>query len=95
MSNYKITLYWKGLPQGANNIGTFIVDESELELLEENYGNDLSIDVWDTTSIKRNYTFADVLRTINESSSQNFGALVYKGLMDDIDNVNKRHSLTQ
>ena len=84
MEHLTITLYWKGLPRSMKTIGTFIVDESELELLEGHYGNDLSIDVWDATNIKRKYTFVDVLRTIDESASKIFGLQICRELISQL-----------
>lgn len=95
MEHYRITLQWKGLPEDVNNIGTFIVDESELDVLEEHYGKDLSIDVWDVTTIKRKYEFADVLRSIDKSSNKVFGALIYRDLMDQIEKENRKYSLSR
>jgi hypothetical protein len=81
MEHYKITLHWKGLPQEMNLIDTFIVNENELYLLEQQYRSDISIDVWDTTTIKRKYEFVDIIRSIDSSSKKVFGALIYRDLI--------------
>ena len=95
MENYTITLYWKGLPHEIGTIDTFIVDEQELEILEDNYGLDISIDVLDTTTIKRKYEFVDILKSIDNSSKKVFGALIYRDLMNELDKDNSKHSLTR
>ena len=95
MENYTVTLHWKGLPQEINTIDTFIVDEQELEILQDNYGLDISIDVWDTTTIKRKYEFVDILKSIDNSSKKVFGALIYRDLMNELDKDNSKHSLTR
>ena len=95
MKYYKITLQWRCLPQEINTIDTFIVDEKELEILEDNYGLHISIDVWDTTTIKRKYEFVDILKSIDSSSKKVFGALIYRDLMNELDKDNSKHSLTR
>jgi len=80
MKTYQIEMNWKGLSDDIRHIGTFIVDEDELDVLEDEFSDDASIDVLNETQIKRKYTFADVLRTAVNSYEKNFGALVLYGL---------------
>lgn len=80
MKTYQIEMNWKELPLDVHHIGTFIVNDDEFEVLQEEFSDDIYIDVIEETQMKRKYTFADILRTIVSSQEKNFGAFVLYGL---------------